>query len=78
MKRGRSLPFAAIGVLVIALGIAILIHPQISYRVGDRVQQIGPDKIRFETRKVIHFPLWFSLPILTVGGAILIGALREV
>jgi len=67
----------AAGVLLILIGVAALIHPQFSYRIEQHSQQVGSMKILFETRKVIHFPLWFSVPILTIGAAFLIGALRR-
>lgn len=65
------------GVLLILIGVAALIHPQFSYRVEHHDQQVGAMKVLFETRKVIHFPLWFSVPILTIGAALLIGGMRK-
>jgi hypothetical protein len=73
--KGRS--FAVIGAIVILIGIAALIHPRISYRVSEHEQQIGPAKVEFETRKVIHFPLWFSLAFLTIGAALVVGDLQK-
>ena len=68
---------AVIGVLLILIGVAALIHPQFSYRVEQHSQQVGSVKVLFETRKVIHFPLWFSVPILTIGAAFLIAGMRK-
>lgn len=67
----------AVGVVLILLGVAALIHPQFSYRVEQHSQQVGAVKVLFETRKVIHFPLWFSVPILTIGAAFLITGMRR-
>jgi len=67
----------AVGVVLILLGIAALIHPQFSYRVEQHSQQVGAVKVLFETRKVIHFPLWFSVPVLTIGAAFLITGMRK-
>ena len=62
---------------MILIGVAALIHPQFSYRIEHHYQQVGGMKVLFETRKVIHFPLWFSVPILTIGAALLIGGMRK-
>lgn len=75
--RRQKLPFAVIGVTLIVVGVAALIHPQFSYRVSEHVQQIGPARIAYETRKIIRLPLWFSIPILTIGAALVIGGLRK-
>ncbi|HKV28500.1 MAG TPA: hypothetical protein VJN90_09550 [Candidatus Acidoferrales bacterium] len=73
--RGRLA--VAVGVVLILIGIAALIHPRFSYRVEQHSQQVGAMKVLFETRKVIHFPLWFSVPILTIGAAFLIAGVRK-
>ena len=65
------------GVSLIVIGVAALIHPRFSYRVEQHSQQVGAMKILFETRKVIHFPLWFSVPVLTIGAAFLIMGMRK-
>lgn len=67
----------AVGVVLILIGVAALIHPQFSYRVDQQSQQVGSMKVLFETRKVIHFPLWFSIPVLTIGAAFLIMGMRR-
>ncbi|MGH9864650.1 MAG: hypothetical protein ACRD4H_04475 [Candidatus Acidiferrales bacterium] len=66
-----------VGVVLALIGVAALIHPRFSYRVEQHSQQVGSMKVFFETRKVIHFPLWFSVPILTIGAAFLIAGLRK-
>jgi len=65
------------GVLLILIGVAALIHPQFSYRVEHHYQQVGPMRVLFETRKVLHFPPWSSIPVLTIGAAFLIIGLRK-
>lgn len=67
----------AVGVVLILIGLVALIHPQFSYRVEQHSQQVGAMKVLFETRKVIHFPLWFSVPVLTIGAAFLIMGMRK-
>ncbi|MFZ0211305.1 MAG: hypothetical protein WBE20_03140 [Candidatus Acidiferrales bacterium] len=67
----------AIGVLLALAGTAALIHPQFSYRIDQHTQQVNGLKTLFEVRRVIHFPLWFSIPILTIGVALFIVGLRK-
>ncbi|HEV2489190.1 MAG TPA: hypothetical protein VGT03_05240 [Candidatus Acidoferrales bacterium] len=73
----RNLPFAAIGVVLIVIGVAAMIHPQFSYRISEHAEQAGPLKVEYETRKIIRLPLWFSIPILTIGAALVIGGLQK-
>ncbi|HKW88005.1 MAG TPA: hypothetical protein VJN21_04540 [Candidatus Acidoferrales bacterium] len=73
----RNKPFLLIGILLVVVGIASIIHPQFSYRVSHDVQQIGPAKIESETRKIIRLPLWFSIPIITIGLALVIGGVQK-
>jgi hypothetical protein len=73
----RNLPFAAIGVVLIAIGVAALIHPRFSYRVSQHAEQAGPLKVEYETRRIIRLPLWFSIPILTIGAALVVGGFRK-
>ena len=67
----------AVGVVLMLIGVAALIHPRFSYRVEQHSQQVGAMRVLFETRKVIHFPLWFSVPVLTIGAAFLIAGVRK-
>ena len=67
----------AVGVVLVLIGVAALIHPQFSYRVEQHSQQVDAMKVLFETRKVVHFPLWFSIPVLTIGAAFLIMGMRR-
>jgi hypothetical protein len=69
--------FAVIGIFLIVIGVAALIHPQFSYRVSQHVVQTGPMKLEYETRRIVRLPLWFSIPILTIGAALVIGGLRK-
>lgn len=66
------------GALLIFIGIAALIRPQFSYRVEQHSGQIAGSKVLYETRRVIRFPLWFSISMLTIGAAfIVIGIYQE-
>lgn len=66
------------GVVLILIGIATLIRPQYSYRVEQHREQVAGSQVLFETRKVIRFPLWFSIPVLVIGVAmVIIGSRQE-
>lgn len=66
------------GMVLILIGVATLIWPQFSYRVERHTEKVAGSNVLFETRKIIHFPLWFSIPILTIGAAfIVIGFYQE-
>jgi hypothetical protein len=65
------------GVLLILVGIAALIHSHFSYQVERHSAQIAGSKVLFETRRVVHFPLWFSIPILIIGAALVIIGLQK-
>lgn len=60
------------GALLIFIGIATLIRPQFSYRVESHSAQVGGSKVLYETRRVIRFPLWFSIPIIAIGAAFIV------
>jgi|GEM_PF-2632706 len=72
----KRLPIT-VGVVLIVIGVAALIHPQFSYRVEQHSQLVGSMKVLFETRKVIHFPPWSSIAVLTIGAAFLITGMRN-
>ena len=63
---------AILGALVILAGVAALVHPQLSYPIEKHYSMVAGSKVLFETRRVLHFPLWFSIPILTIGVALVI------
>jgi hypothetical protein len=66
------------GVVLILIGIAALIWPQFSYRVQQQTTKVAGSDVVLETRRIVHFPLWFSIPILTIGAAfIVIGFYQE-
>lgn len=65
------------GVLLILVGIAALIRPRFSYRVDQHSVEVAGHKVVFETRRVIHFPLWFSIPILTIGAALVFAGIHR-
>lgn len=73
----RNKPFLVLGLLLVIIGAAGLIHPRFSYRVDQHTRQVGPAKIEFETRRVIRVPVWFGIAIVTIGAALVIGGLQK-
>jgi hypothetical protein len=62
-------PIAIVGVLLILAGIAALIHPQVMLPASDREIQIGNNKAIISTRRVIAFPMPFSIILILCGAA---------
>ena len=77
-QRTRNWPAIVFGAGILVAGIVAIFHPQFSYRVQQHYAQIGPEKILLETRKVFHLPLWCSIPIATLGAALMIAGARKV
>lgn len=71
------MPAIVLGAAILIAGIVAVFHPQFSYSVNQHYAQIGPEKILFETRKVFRVPLWCSIPIATIGAALMISAARK-
>lgn len=65
------------GALLICAGAMALIHPQFSYRVEQHHEQVAGSAVLFETRKVIRFPLWFSIPMMVIGTAMVVMGLQK-
>lgn len=65
------------GVLLICAGLLALIHPQFSYRVEQHHEEVSGSAVLFETRKVIRFPLWFSIPIMIIGAAMVVAGVEK-
>jgi hypothetical protein len=66
-----------LGLLLVLVGVATWIHPAFSYRVSQSTEKVAGTNTIFELRRVIHFPLWFSIAILTIGVALFIIGLRK-
>lgn len=58
-------------------GVMALIHPQFSYRVDQHHEQVAGKAVLFETRKVIRFPLWFSIPLIVIGAAMVVMGVQK-
>lgn len=77
LRLSRNVQAIVFGALIMLGGVAALVYRQFSYRVEQHYSQVGPEKLLFETRKVIHLPLWFSIPIIMLGAAVMILGMRK-
>lgn len=68
---------AICGALLMCAGVMALIHPQFSYRVDQHHEQVAGKAVLFETRKVIRFPLWFSIPLIVIGAAMVVMGVQK-
>jgi len=69
-------PIAIVGVLMVIAGIATLIHPRIEMPAQEREIQINDNKAIISTKRIIAFPIPFSI-ILIVAGATQIFLVRR-
>ncbi len=60
-------PIAIVGILLMAAGIAALIHPQVSMPAKKQEVPIGEGKAIIETRKIVTFPRPFSALLILAG-----------
>lgn len=63
-------PFAAFGLLLIILGIASLVHPNIPMPAKKTEVQIGSTKAIMETRRIIEVPTILGGLLVFAGGAL--------
>lgn len=73
----RNWPAIVFGAGILIAGIVAAFHPQFSYHIQQHYVQIGPERVLLETRKVFHIPLWCSIPIATIGAAVMIAGTRK-
>ena len=60
-------PIAIVGMLLIAGGIASLIHPQMAMPPKKEEVQIGAGKAIIETRRIVTFPKAFGILLIVAG-----------
>lgn len=60
-------PIAIVGILLVALGIAALIHPQVAMPAKKQEIQVGEGKAIIETRRIVTFPKPFSVLLILAG-----------
>ncbi len=60
-------PIAIVGILLVAAGIAALIHPQVAMPAKKQEIQVGEGKAIIETRRIVTFPRGFSVLLIAAG-----------
>ena len=63
----RFHPIAIVGILLVAAGIAALIHPQVAMPGHKEEVQVGTGKAIIETRRIVTFPWPFSALLILAG-----------
>jgi hypothetical protein len=63
----RFHPIIIVGILFAAVGIATLIHPQVSMPAKTQEVQVVGGKAIIETRRIVTFPRAFSILLIIVG-----------
>lgn len=70
--------FAIVGVLVIGLGIAALVHPRVMMPASHRELEIASRKVIMETRRIVDVPRILGVVIIFCGaGMVFLGARRK-
>ena len=57
-------PIAIVGILLMAAGIAALIHPQVAMPAKTQEVDVGTGKAIIETRRIVTFPKPFSVLLI--------------
>ena len=70
-------PFLMFGVLLIALGIGGLVHPNLSIHSKKDEVQIGPTKTIIETQRIVQIPAIFSGVLILLGGLLVFLGTRQ-
>ncbi|MGD0403072.1 MAG: hypothetical protein ABSB66_07730 [Candidatus Acidiferrales bacterium] len=70
-------PFLVLGILLIAAGIAALIHPNLSMPSKKRELQISGEKVIMETTRIVELPRVFSVLLLLAGGSLIFLSTRK-
>ena len=70
-------PFMVIGVLLIACGIAAIIHPNLSMPAKQRELQISGEKVIMKTTRIIELPKVFDVLLIVAGGSLIFLSTRK-
>ncbi|HEY6946039.1 MAG TPA: hypothetical protein VI431_12930 [Candidatus Acidoferrum sp.] len=63
-----------VGFILLACGIAGLVHPNFSYHKQEEVAKLGPYKATLDEEKVVQIPAAVSIVLLLTGiGMVLLG-----
>jgi hypothetical protein len=69
--------FSFAGLVLIALGLFTLMHPEIKMPAKKEEVQIGPMKVPIETRRIINVPPIAGGIVILAGGGVLFFGLRR-
>ena len=70
-------PFMVIGVLLIACGIAAIIHPNLSMPAKKRELQISGKEVIMKTTRIIELPKVFDVLLIVAGGSLIFLSTRK-
>jgi hypothetical protein len=70
-------PFVVMGVLFIALGIAALVHPNLSMPSKKKELEIAGERTIIETTRIIQLPKAFAILLLVGGGTFIFLSTRK-
>lgn len=62
-------PIAIVGALLIIAGIVTLIHPRFQMPAQERELQINDSKAIISTKRIVTFPVPFSIILIVAGAA---------
>lgn len=63
--------FRIVAVILIAAGVAALVHGRFGYTQDSKSAQIGPIELTVQERKTVDIPAWAGAGSIAVGTAIL-------
>lgn len=62
-------PIAIVGVLLVIAGIVTLIHPRFQMPAQEQEVQINDNKAIISTKRIVTFPVPFSIILIVAGAA---------
>lgn len=66
-----------LGIILLLLGVAALVHPDIAYHQQSEVAKIGSFKATVDEQKVFHIPILATTAVLVCGIALVYLGLRN-
>jgi hypothetical protein len=70
-------PFVVMGVLLITLGIAALVHPSLNMPSKKKEMEISGERTIIETTRIIQLPKAFGILLLVAGGSFIFLSTRK-
>jgi uncharacterized membrane protein HdeD (DUF308 family) len=66
-----------LGIILLLVGVAALVHPDIAYHQQSEVAKIGSFKATVDEQKVFHIPILATVVVLVCGIALVSVGLRN-